>query len=130
MGSQLSVIRQKLAQQRLYQRKVFINKQFRVKSLSSFPTRGFPIDMSSSPFTETDQKELEAFLESENAKARIQQTVHSLTDRCWDKCISKVGNKLDHGQESCLSNCVDRFLDSSVYIVKRLEQLRSGGGMM
>lgn len=48
--------------------------------------------MSSSPFTETDQKELEAFLESENAKARIQQTVHSLTDRCWVKQKQTVVN--------------------------------------
>ncbi|KAF7726905.1 Mitochondrial import inner membrane translocase subunit tim8 [Apophysomyces ossiformis] len=76
-------------------------------------------------FSENDQRELAQFLEAENAKARIQQTVHSLTDTCWDKCVGKVNNKLDRSEEACLSNCVERFLDTSLFIVKRLEDLRS-----
>ncbi|KAI9268012.1 Tim10/DDP family zinc finger-domain-containing protein [Phascolomyces articulosus] len=80
-------------------------------------------------FSEADQRELAQFLEGENAKARVQQTVHSLTDSCWDKCISKVNNKLDRSEEACLANCVERFLDTSVFIVKRLESLRGSGGM-
>ncbi|KAI9476338.1 MAG: Tim10/DDP family zinc finger-domain-containing protein [Benjaminiella poitrasii] len=83
--------------------------------------------MSQPQFSENDQRELGQFLEAEQAKARVQQTVHSLTDTCWDKCISKVNNKLDRSEESCLANCVDRFLDTSMFIVKRLEELRSSG---
>ncbi|CAO3594455.1 unnamed protein product [Absidia cylindrospora] len=42
--------------------------------------------MSQQPqFSENDQRELAQFLEAENAKARIQQTVHTLTDSCWVK---------------------------------------------
>ncbi|KAG2209710.1 Tim10/DDP family zinc finger-domain-containing protein [Mucor mucedo] len=81
--------------------------------------------MSQPQFSENDQRELAQFLEAEQAKARVQQTVHSLTDNCWDKCISKVNNKLDRSEEACLSNCVDRFLDTSMFIVKRLEELRN-----
>ncbi|RCI02445.1 Mitochondrial import inner membrane translocase subunit tim8 [Rhizopus stolonifer] len=81
--------------------------------------------MSQPQFTENDQHELGQFLQVEQAKARVQQTVHSLTDTCWDKCISKVNNKLERGEEACLANCVERFLDTSMFIVKRLEQLRS-----
>ncbi|CAO3679586.1 hypothetical protein G6F70_001831 [Rhizopus microsporus] len=76
-------------------------------------------------FSENDQRELGQFLEAEQAKARVQQTVHSLTDNCWDKCINKVNNKLDRSEEACLANCVDRFLDTSIFIVKRLEELRN-----
>ncbi|CAO3630351.1 unnamed protein product [Cunninghamella blakesleeana] len=83
--------------------------------------------MSQPQFSENDQRELAQFLEAENAKARIQQTVHTLTDSCWDKCISKVSGKLDCSDEACLSNCVERFLDTSLFIVKRLEDLRSSG---
>ncbi|KAI7900268.1 Tim10/DDP family zinc finger-domain-containing protein [Cokeromyces recurvatus] len=83
--------------------------------------------MSQPQFSESDQRELGQFLEAEQAKARVQQTVHSLTDSCWDKCISKVNNKLDRSEENCLANCVDRFLDTSMFIVKRLEELRSSG---
>ncbi|CDS03774.1 hypothetical protein LRAMOSA01175 [Lichtheimia ramosa] len=78
-------------------------------------------------FNEQDQRELAQFLEGENAKARVQQTVHTLTDGCWDKCISKINNKLDRSEEACLANCVERFLDTSMFIVKRLESLRGGG---
>ncbi|KAG0166834.1 Mitochondrial import inner membrane translocase subunit tim8 [Apophysomyces sp. BC1034] len=77
------------------------------------------------PFSESDRRELAQFIESENAKARIQETVHTLTDTCWDKCIFKVNNKTDRSDEACLSNCVERFLDTSLFIVKRLEDLRS-----
>ncbi|KAI8977198.1 Tim10/DDP family zinc finger-domain-containing protein, partial [Mycotypha africana] len=76
-------------------------------------------------FSQQDQRELAQFLEAEQAKARVQETVHSLTDNCWDKCIAKVNNKLSSSEESCLANCVDRFLDTSIFIVKRLEDLRS-----
>ncbi|KAF7729544.1 Mitochondrial import inner membrane translocase subunit tim8 [Apophysomyces ossiformis] len=79
------------------------------------------------PFTESERRELSQFFESENAKARIQETVHRLTDMCWDKCIFKVSNKMDRSDEACLSNCVERFLDSSIFIVKRLESLRNSG---
>ncbi|OZJ06736.1 hypothetical protein BZG36_00348 [Bifiguratus adelaidae] len=76
-------------------------------------------------FSEREQQELARFLETEQAKARIQQTVHTLTDMCWDKCVSKVSNKLDRGEEGCLANCVERFLDTSLFIVKRLEEVRN-----
>ncbi|KAI8346906.1 Tim10/DDP family zinc finger-domain-containing protein [Choanephora cucurbitarum] len=81
--------------------------------------------MSQPQLSEVDQRELGQFLQAEQAKARVQQTVHSMTDSCWDKCISKINNKLDRTEEACLSNCVERFLDTSMFIVKRLEQLRS-----
>ncbi|KAI9476004.1 MAG: Tim10/DDP family zinc finger-domain-containing protein [Benjaminiella poitrasii] len=83
--------------------------------------------MSQPQFSENDQRELAQFLQAEQAKARVQETVHSMTDNCWDKCISKINNKLDRSEESCLANCVDRFLDTSLFIVKRLEELRSTG---
>ncbi|ORX98267.1 hypothetical protein K493DRAFT_313697 [Basidiobolus meristosporus CBS 931.73] len=79
----------------------------------------------SQEFSEQDQRELAQFLEGENAKAKLQQSIHTFTDLCWDKCISKVGNKLDRSEEACLTNCVDRFLDTSLLIVKNLEEKRS-----
>ncbi|KAG0658412.1 hypothetical protein C6P46_005775 [Rhodotorula mucilaginosa] len=32
------------------------------------------------------------------------------------------GARFSRGEEACLSNCVDRFLDSSLFIVKSLEE--------
>jgi len=71
------------------------------------------------------QKELATFLEREQAQARVQSSIHNFTSMCWDKCITGTpSTRFSRGEESCLSNCVERFLDSSIFIVKKIEQQR------
>lgn len=36
-----------------------------------------------------------------------------LTNICWDKCMSTPGRKLSYSEEQCLSNCAQRFFESS-----------------
>ncbi|GAB1522508.1 Mitochondrial import inner membrane translocase subunit tim8 [Rhizoctonia solani] len=64
-------------------------------------------------FDEATQRELQAFIEQEQAKARVQATTHQLTDMCWT-----------NSEAYCLQNCVDRFLDTSLFIVKKLDEQR------
>ncbi|CAH7666534.1 Tim10/DDP family zinc finger-domain-containing protein [Phakopsora pachyrhizi] len=60
------------------------------------------------------QKELSSFLEQEQAKARLQTSIHTFTDMCFDKCVPKApDSRFSRSEESCLVNCVDRFLDAS-----------------
>ena len=33
------------------------------------------------------QKELQAFLDREQAQARVQQSIHTFTSMCWDKYV-------------------------------------------
>jgi len=67
--------------------------------------------------------QVQRFLEAETQRQRFQQLVHSLTSDCWDTCITKApGAKLDRGTETCIVNCVERFIDTSNYIVNRLEK--------
>lgn len=49
--------------------------------------------------------------------------IHEFNEICWDKCIDKPGNKLDSKTEMCLSNCVERFIDTSLLITNRFAQL-------
>lgn len=49
-------------------------------------------------------------------------------------CVDKPGNKLDSRSESCLSSCVDRFIDTSLLITTRFSQFlqknsRGGSGL-
>ncbi|OAX44815.1 hypothetical protein K503DRAFT_5872 [Rhizopogon vinicolor AM-OR11-026] len=77
-------------------------------------------------FDEATQKELATFLEREQAQARINATVHTLTSMCWDKCVTGTpGSRFARGEEGCLLNCVDRFLDTSLFIIKTIEGQRS-----
>ena len=80
--------------------------------------------MSGQEFDERTQRELQQMLEVEQQKAKFQGMIHTFTDMCWEKCIDKPGAKLSRGEESCMTNCVDRFLDTSYFIVARLDKLK------
>ncbi|CAE6377820.1 unnamed protein product [Rhizoctonia solani] len=76
-------------------------------------------------FDEATQRELQTFIEQEQAKARVQATTHQLTDMCWTKCITgSVSTRFSSSEAYCLQNCVDRFLDTSLFIVKKLDEQR------
>ncbi|CAN8097088.1 unnamed protein product [Discula destructiva] len=70
-----------------------------------------------------DKQELQQFITNEQHRARIQQRSHELTQTCWNKCVtgSFKSNALDKGEQACLANCVERFLDISTLAVKHLQ---------
>ncbi|KAI0047801.1 hypothetical protein FA95DRAFT_1491972, partial [Auriscalpium vulgare] len=71
------------------------------------------------------QKELQTFLDREQAQARVQQSIHNLTSMCWDKCITSTpSTRFSRGEEGCLANCVERFLDTSLFIVNKIQEQR------
>ncbi|KAI5928657.1 Tim10/DDP family zinc finger protein [Camillea tinctor] len=76
---------------------------------------------------EKDKVELRQFLANESQKARVQATVHSLTDTCFKKCVTGTirNGKLDKTEESCMANCTERFFDISSLTMKHLQNLRN-----
>lgn len=64
---------------------------------------------------------MQRFVEQETQKQRFQGLIHEMTGRCWDNCMGYPSNKIDSKTESCIRNCVDRFLDTSNFVVNRLE---------
>ncbi|EDV99840.1 mitochondrial import inner membrane translocase subunit Tim8 [Drosophila grimshawi] len=77
-------------------------------------------------------KELQEFMMIEKQKAQVNEQIHEFHGICWEKCIGKPSTKLDHATETCLSNCVDRFIDTSLLITQRFAQIlqrQSSGGM-
>jgi len=67
--------------------------------------------------------QLQNFIELETQKQRYQQLVHGLTEQCWDSCMDqKPSTRLDPKVESCLKNCVERFIDTTNFVVNRLEK--------
>ncbi|XP_064083537.1 mitochondrial import inner membrane translocase subunit Tim8-like [Macrobrachium nipponense] len=80
---------------------------------------------------ETGDSELKSFLMLEQQKAQMQTMIHKMNDICWETCMGTPGSKLDSRTETCISNCVDRFIDSTLFITNRFAQLLSKqGGMM
>ncbi|KAE8147373.1 Tim10/DDP family zinc finger-domain-containing protein [Aspergillus avenaceus] len=80
-----------------------------------------------SKLSDADKKELNQILTNEAQKSNIQQTVHHLADVCWTKCITtKISSgRLDHSEETCAQNCVERWMDTNLAVLKHLEALRS-----
>lgn len=78
--------------------------------------------------SQQDHKALQTFLQNENQKAQVQKSVHELTETCFKKCITGgiSGGKLAGKEESCMSNCVERFMDSNLAVLRHLETLRAG----
>ena len=66
---------------------------------------------------------MQRFLEAETQKQRFQQIIHTMAEDCWDTCVTGApGAKMDRKTETCIVNCVERFIDTSNYIVNRLEK--------
>ncbi|CAK5265291.1 unnamed protein product [Mycena citricolor] len=81
-------------------------------------------------FDEATQKELSSFLERQQVEARLHSSIQTFTDTCWDKyivaCITGApSTRFSRSEESCLANCVERFLDTSLFMVKKIEDQRA-----
>lgn len=73
---------------------------------------------------EGSRKEIMQFIESENSKSKVQMSIHNFTDMCFKKCnankpITSAG--LDSNEEQCLTNCLNRFLDTNIKVVQALQ---------
>ncbi|VDP35906.1 unnamed protein product [Soboliphyme baturini] len=67
--------------------------------------------------------QLASFIEEESQRQQFQVLVHTLTNSCWDVCIGeRVGPKMDGKASTCMTNCVNRFIDATNFIAKRLEE--------
>ena len=67
--------------------------------------------------------EVARMIEVESQKARFTQNAYQFTDVCWDKCMDKISNKMDKKNETCLVNCVERFLDTTNFVINRLSNM-------
>ncbi|XP_077433658.1 mitochondrial import inner membrane translocase subunit Tim8 A [Vanacampus margaritifer] len=66
--------------------------------------------------------QLEQFIEMASQNLKIHQRAREFMEVCWEKCMDKPGPKLDSRTDACFANCVERFIDTSQFILNRLEQ--------
>ncbi|KAK4375770.1 hypothetical protein RND71_006447 [Anisodus tanguticus] len=69
--------------------------------------------------------ELQNFLNQEKERAMINEMVGKLTSSCWDKCITGTpGSKFSSSEANCLTNCAQRYMEMSLTIVKRFQNMQ------
>ncbi|KAK1318328.1 Mitochondrial import inner membrane translocase subunit TIM8 [Acorus calamus] len=68
--------------------------------------------------------ELQRFIEQEKEKAMVSEMVGKLTDVCWEKCITSTpSTKFSSGEQTCLTNCAQRYIDMSAITMKRFQSM-------
>eukprot|EP00798_Chlamydomonas_sp_ICE-L_P032154 gene32154-16685_t len=85
------------------------------------------------PSQQQPSAELQQFIAQESQIAQVQQVIATLTDVCWDKCMSTPGSYLSSRETGCLDNCAKRFVEATQYILERAAHKAggsSGGGGM
>lgn len=73
--------------------------------------------------------QLQNFIAQQSQVAQIQSMIATLTDICWDKCVTSPGTYLSSKEESCLQNCAGRFIDCTQYILQRAQHKAEGSGL-
>mmetsp|Transcript_8672 Transcript_8672/g.12199 ORF Transcript_8672/g.12199 Transcript_8672/m.12199 type:complete len:127 (+) Transcript_8672:45-425(+) len=59
-------------------------------------------------------------LQQEQQKAVVQAAISKLTELCWDTCVGRPDAKLSSSEQSCIANCAERYLDTSMFVMGRL----------
>ncbi|XP_073474302.1 uncharacterized protein [Aquarana catesbeiana] len=85
------------------------------------------IDLSGLDASASDKADLQRRLAVEQQKAQFTAQVHTFMDVCLDKCMGRPSNKLDSRTESCLVNCVDQFIDTTLSITNCFAQIVQKG---
>ncbi|XP_043479862.1 mitochondrial import inner membrane translocase subunit Tim8 B [Leptopilina heterotoma] len=86
----------------------------------SFASTGFDDNTDKQKGIETELKDL---IETEKNQMEFNSQLHEFNGICWDMCVDRPSSKLDSKTEKCLKNCVDRFIDTSLFITTRYAQL-------
>jgi len=68
----------------------------------------------------SSQQRLQGALQQEQQRAMVQGVIAKLSEMCFDMCIKKPDSKLSSSEQSCVSNCVNRYLDTSVFVAQRM----------
>nr|ACO15345.1 Mitochondrial import inner membrane translocase subunit Tim8 [Caligus clemensi] len=69
--------------------------------------------------------DIQTFVQTEQQRQQIMEQVMKVNDVCWKMCVSSVSSSLGSRTEGCLSNCTERFVDTTLLITQRFAQLAS-----
>ncbi|KAF4571386.1 protein translocase subunit [Pleurotus pulmonarius] len=67
---------------------------------------------------------------SEVALANAQELINKTNEKCYLKCVPKPGTSLSSSEQTCLSRCLDRYMEAfnicSRAYIGRINKERSG----
>ncbi|CEM37409.1 unnamed protein product [Vitrella brassicaformis CCMP3155] len=85
--------------------------------------------MSGSAPTEAQQIQQ---LQAVQAIVESQKTIAKLTGHCFERCVGTPGRLLSSGQQTCIWNCAQRYIETNHFIKLRTAEMikatQEGGG--
>ncbi|RIA98738.1 mitochondrial import inner membrane translocase subunit tim13 [Glomus cerebriforme] len=73
----------------------------------------FPSGLSSNiPNMESRKQAVMDQVRNELALANAQELINKINEKCFSKCITKPGNKLDSSEQTCVAKCMDRYMEA------------------
>ncbi|CCM04693.1 uncharacterized protein FIBRA_06879 [Fibroporia radiculosa] len=79
-----------------------------MSSLFGSSSSGVP----SPPDMATRKEALMNAVRSENALANAQELMNKTNEKCYAKCVTKPSTSLSGSEETCLSRCMDRYMEA------------------
>jgi len=74
-------------------------------------------------FDDATKKEIQTALVQGQRQAQAHGQLLAFTSMCWDKCITGTpGTRFARGEEACIANCIDRFVDTSEYLLGQIQR--------
>ena len=59
---------------------------------------------------------------SEVQQQTLQELFVKISERCFDVCIAKPGSKLSSSEQKCLSQCMDRYVDTMTVVSQTMQK--------
>ncbi|KAK3154921.1 hypothetical protein QOZ80_2AG0141050 [Eleusine coracana subsp. coracana] len=71
---------------------------------------------SGNPNPEAVMEQIKAHL----AQAYAQEFLETVGNKCFEKCVTKPGSSLSGSESSCISRCVDRYMEATGIVSRAL----------
>ncbi|KAL8201003.1 hypothetical protein R6Q57_012342 [Mikania cordata] len=90
----------------------------------------FSSPSSSSPSSQMSAEDFMDQLKVQLAQAYAEEFLETVRGKCFEKCITKPGSSLSGGESSCVSRCVDRYIEATGIISRSLFNAQRRGSAL
>eukprot|EP00048_Salpingoeca_helianthica_P022415 m.18077 g.18077 ORF g.18077 m.18077 type:complete len:89 (+) comp7291_c0_seq2:1128-1394(+) len=82
--------------------------------------------------TSSQRNEVMRNVQQQVQMAQLQEIISRTSHSCFEKCIGKPGTSLDNSEKTCLSKCMDRYMETVNFVTRvyasRLQREMAGAG--
>jgi len=57
-------------------------------------------------------------VKAQAAILQIRELMQTITDKCFEKCVTKIGTSLDNSQTKCAGQCMERYMEAHNIVTK------------